>query len=196
MKRNFTSYLLSFILAMLVAVTASSQENDTINTVNKSVFIEFGGAGLAVTSANYDFRFRKGRTDGLGMRIGIGWESLQTEPFLGEGYTKTKLFSVPLEINYLLGKRNTKFEIGFSLTYASETENRKFRFFNSDYTYTEESGNFVVSYLPVGMRFQPKTDGFMFKFNMGPIINYSAPNVFSDDEFQYWIGLAAGYAFH
>lgn len=186
---------LLMILIMIVAIPAYSQERKNINR-SKGFFMELGGSGVAVLTGNYDFRFFKGSNDGLGLRIGIGRESTKSKPLLGEGETKTKLFTLPLEINYVFGKRNFSFEIGYSLTYISETKNSSFRFFNPEYTITDESGSFFVSYLPVGFRLKPKTDGFMLKFNLGPLLNYSAPNVFYDDKIQFWAGLAVGFSFY
>lgn len=198
MKRKSIFYSLPSLLLMLIvmiSIPAHSQERKDINR-SKSFFLEFGGSGVAVLTGNYDFRFFKGRSDGLGMRIGIGGESSTSEHWFGEGETKTKLFTVPLEVNYIYGKKRFSFEVGYSLTYISGTANSSFRFFNPENTYSDESGSFVVSYVPVGFRLKPKTDGFMLKFNMGPLLNYSAPNFFYYDKIQLWVGLAIGYSFY
>lgn len=198
MKRKTISYSLPSLLMMLItiiSIPAHSQERKDIYR-NKSFFLELGGSGVAVLTGNFDFRFAKGRNDGLGMRIGIGGESSKSEPLLGSGETKTKLFTVPLEVNYVFGKKRFSFEIGYSLTYVSETEDSSIKFYNPNYYNTHESGNFVVSYVPVGFRIKPKADGFLLKFNVGPLIDYSAPNVFYDNKIQFFAGLAIGYSFY
>ena len=162
----------------------------------KSLFIEAGGSGIALLTANFDFRFKKGRNDGLGMRIGIGGEASKTEPIIGEGETKTKLITAPLELNYILGQKRFSFEIGYSLTYVYESKNSSFRLFNPGDIYSDDSGSVIVSYIPVGFRLKPKKDGFMLKFNVGPLWNYSAANIFSNDKMQFWAGLAIGYSFY
>ena len=179
---------------MIVVIPAHSQERKDINR-SKSFFLEFGGSGVAVLTGNYDFRFFKGRNDGLGMRIGIGGESTKSDPLLGEGEIKNRFFAVPIEVNYILGKRNFSFEIGYSLTYISAKYHSSFQLFNPNSTITDESDNFLVSYMPVGFRLKPKKSGFMLKFNLGPLIDYSAPNLFQD-KFQFWAGLAIGYSFY
>ncbi len=199
MKRNLISYSLSSLLILLImlivifVIPAHSQERKDIYR-SKSFFIEFGGSGVAALTGNYDFRFFKGRNDGIGMRIGIGGESSNSKPLFGDGEIKIKLFTVPLEVNYILGKKRFSFEIGYSLTYISETEYSSLQY--SGYNKTNQSGSFVVSYVPMGFRLKPKTDGFMLKFNLGPLINYSAPNVFHRDKNQFWFGLAIGYSFY
>lgn len=195
-NRKPNSYSLSPWLMMLIvifAVPAHSQEKNDI-TRSQSLFVEFGGSGVAALTGNYDFRFFKGRSDGLGMRIGIGGESSNSKPWFGAGEIKTNLFTVPLEINYIYGKNRFSFEIGYSLTFISETKSSSLQY--SGYNKTDEHGSFFVSYVPLGFRLKPKTDGFMLKFNLGPLINYSAPNVFHDDKNQFWFGLAIGYSFY
>lgn len=195
MKQNAVLVILFFVLLVMVPFSIYAQEENDIRR-NQSFFVELGGSGVAILTANYDFRFNKGHKDGLGMRIGIGGESTDSEPFLGDGHTQIKMVTVPLEVNYILGRKNFSFEFGYSLTYISETKNSSFRLINPDYINKEDSGNFIVSYIPVGFRLKPKTNGFMLKFNLGPLINYSAPNVFYDDKVQFWAGLAVGYSFY
>ena len=195
-KQKPISHSLSYLLIMLIlifAIPARSQESKDINR-SQSFFMELGGSGVAVLTGNYDFRFFKGHSDGLGMRIGIGGESSNSKPIFGEGETKIKLFTVPLEVNFIFGKKRFSFEIGYSLTYISENKNSSLQIFG--YNKTDQSGSFIVSYVPVGFRLKPKTDGFMLKFNLGPLINYSAPNVFHYDKNQFWFGLAIGYSFY
>jgi hypothetical protein len=188
-------YALLIILIVPVVIPAHSQERKDIYR-SKSVFVEIGGSGVAVLTANFDFRFFKGRSDGLGMRFGIGGENSTSEPLFGEGHTDTKLFTVPIEFNYIYGKKRFAFEVGYSFTYVSGSENSKYRIFSSDYYYFEDSGNFIVSYVPFGFRLKPKTDGFMLKFNLGPMISYTAPNIIYYDKVQAWAGLAIGYSFY
>ena len=122
-------------------------------------------------------------------------DEYKSEPILGRGEIKTKLFTVPLELNYILGKRNFAFEIGYSLTFVSETKNTNIQIWNPNPTVTKESENFIVSYLPVGFRLKPNKSGFTLKFNLGPLINYSAPNIFEYDKIHFWGGIAIGYSF-
>jgi len=196
-KTSISNSLLSILIVSLViiGISANSQEK-AVKQRYKSLFIEAGGSGVSVLTANFDIRFYKGRSDGLGMRIGIGGESSKTEPILGEGEIKNKFFTVPLEVNYILGKNRFSFEIGYSLTYISQTKTSSIRILEPNYTSTDESGNFMVSYIPVGFRLKPKGNGFMLKFNVGPLWIYSAPNLFDYEKTQFWAGLAIGYSFY
>ena len=86
-------------------------------------------------------------------------------------------------------------EAGYSVTYASITEDSYTNFLGIVST-EHRSDNVVVSYLPIGFRLKPKLNGFMLKLNIGPVFNYSAPNVFSDNSTEIWGGLAVGYSFY
>jgi hypothetical protein len=196
-KKSNSFSLFSFLLILLVILTvkAYSQESNYTQRA-KSLFVELGGSGVSLFSANLDIRFNKGRNDGFGIRVGVGGESSKTEPIFGYGETKTNLFTVPLEVNYILGNKRLSFEIGYSLTYISETKKSSFRLTNPYYTYDNESGDLIVSYLPVGLRLKPKKKGFMLKFNLGPLWDYSAPNIFYPEKIQFYGGLAMGYSFY
>lgn len=69
--------------------------------------IELLGAQNTV-GINYDSRFRG--IDGLGYRVGIGYCYSKNSGWFDE---RIKGVGVPLELNYLLGKKNSKLELGF-----------------------------------------------------------------------------------
>ena len=108
---------ISVLLTLIIIPVHSQEVYDSRRS--KSLFVEAGGSGVSILSANIDFRFIKGQHDGLGMRIGIGGESSKSDPIIGEGEIKTSLFTVPLEVNYIFGKKRFSFEIGYSLTYIA-----------------------------------------------------------------------------
>lgn len=197
MKRTTISQLphsLLVLLFVLLSTAVHAQEAPEASR-NKSVFVEFLGSGATIVTANFDMRFKPNRTDGLGMRIGIGGGSISDEPLIGEGSSKTKTFTVPIEVNYILGERRFAFEVGYSVTYVSISEDSTFQFLG-EYSESHESENLIVSYIPIGFRLNPKTNGFMLKLNLGPLFNFSAPNLYSDIKVVIWGGLAVGYSFY
>jgi len=197
MKKNSVSrilYLLIIVLWVQITMTAYAQESSASN-LNKNVFVELGGSGVAVLTANFDMRFNKGSNDGLGMRLGVGGESSRFDYLIGEGEVKTKLFTVPLEVNYILGERRFSFEIGYSFTFVSVSRDSDLQFLGY-HSEKYESGNVIVSYIPIGFRLKPKNNGLMFKLNVGPLWNYSAPNVFDYESVLFWGGFAVGYSFY
>lgn len=119
----------------------------------------------------------------------------QAKQIIGSGEIKDKMFSVPVEINYILGKRNFSFEIGYGITWIHIDEESSFKFLNDYYTNESGIGNYFVSYLPLGFRVMPKIKGFMLKFNIGPVFNYSSPNMWSENNVDIYAGIAVGYSF-
>lgn len=130
----------------------------------KSVFAELGGPGLA--SVNYDTRFT-GKEDGIGGRIGVG----------GFSTSAGGLVTIPLAINYLLGKdQRNYFEVGAGYTPV---------FISGD-----EEGMFTGSFghLHFGYRLQPADGGFTFRAGITP--------VFGNGGFiPYYASISFGYKF-
>ncbi|SKB41424.1 hypothetical protein [Daejeonella lutea] len=71
------------------------------------VYGELQGAGMGY-SLNYDMRLKPDRKDGFGFRAGLGWEP---DEYSGNWTT------LPLGINYVLGKRKHGFEMGLGVTF-------------------------------------------------------------------------------
>lgn len=162
--------LLSIVIA-LVLDNAYAQKNAI------AAYVELGGAGLA--SANFDMRLQK-KNDGLGFRVGIGGFSVSSD-FNGNN-NKTNLTTIPLELNYLVGKdQKNYFEMGLGATIISlkdringVSDNDKFRS--------------TFGHLYFGYRLQPKDGGFLFRAGLTP--------VFGNGFFiPYWAGISFGYKF-
>nr|WP_294948751.1 hypothetical protein [uncultured Mucilaginibacter sp.] len=191
-------FILPAAIALFTICSISSQaqklsKTDSLNNVyaNKkarSVYFEALGPGLAY-SFNYDTRF-KNRQDGLGGRAGISY-------FASSG---DKLFTVPVVINYLLGKEGHYFEIGAGATFYhvnSDGFTDLFGYDNYEYTLypdgsyqapqrNSETG--VYGSLNFGYRYQPVSGGFSFRGGFSPVFS-------SHDFIPYWPYLSFGYSF-
>lgn len=137
----------------------------------QNVFIELGGQGILLT-ANYDTRFGN-RRDGLGGRAGIGYIAAD-----GEHAT-----TIPIGLNYLLGKGNKFFEIGLGATVVSSKVN--FSFFDDN---EAEQNSSVIGTMSFSYRVQPVDSGFSFRAGITPVFN-------SDFFIPYYGGLSLGYTF-
>lgn len=152
----------------------SAQEVKGLNIQNpevkraQNIFVELGGQGLTFT-ANYDSRFSN-RKDGLGGRAGIGYLSVDGD----------KITTVPLSLNYLLGKGNKFFEIGLGATYLSTSG-------NSEILFNENSSN-VIGTMSFFYRVQPEDGGFSFRAGLSPVFN-------KDFFIPYYGGISFGYSF-
>jgi len=153
-----------FFLAALLYFAANSALHAQ---AAKSAYVEIGGPGLA--SINFDTRFSN-REDGLGGRIGVG----------GFGAENVGLLTVPVGLNYLIGKDNRNyFEVGAGFTYVHLSDNT----FNEKETFDGSFGH-----LTFGYRLQPANGGFTFRAAVVPI--------FGQGGFvPYYGGISFGYKF-
>lgn len=116
---------------------------------SSNIFVELGGPGLF--TFNYDTRFSPGE-DGLGARAGIGYFSTGGTSFL----------SIPVGLNYLLGKDEKFFEMGINASYFSA---------HVDFGSDSGSGSTVFGSLLFGYRKQPVDGGFSFRAGVSPYFN-------------------------
>jgi hypothetical protein len=116
---------------------------DTINTTtprhqsNKILFLELGGPGLAI-SLNYDQRFSTKKT-GLGFRVGMG--------YFGDG--GNTVFTIPLQLNYLLGNNGKFFEFGAGTTFLNTTGD------NTGKTFIFDRVTGFIGTATIGVRYEP-----------------------------------------
>ncbi|MBB5395572.1 hypothetical protein [Mucilaginibacter sp. AK015] len=182
------------LLALLCAgtFTASAQkiaQADSIQTSYankqaKTFFFELLGPG-AIYSINYDVRFKK-QQDGWGGRAGISYYADNGD----------HLFTLPVAINYLAGKRGKYFEVGAGITYYNVNTNDVFfstqyeDVYFSDGTYYTKSKNHsgIIGTLNFGYRYQPVDGGFSFRAGVSPVIT-------SEQFLPYWPYVSFGYAF-
>lgn len=135
----------------------------------QNAFVEIGGQGLLFT-ANYDTRFSN-RRDGLGGRAGIGYISVD-----GEHIT-----TIPLSLNYLLGKGRNFFEVGLGATFALTNDGQSIIF-------DGDSGDGVIGTMSFSYRLQPIDSGVSFRAGITPVFN-------SSGFIPYYGGISIGYTF-
>jgi hypothetical protein len=138
----------------------------------QSIYVELLGPGITL-SANYDTRFTNHR-DGIGGRVGVGYYS-----------SGGSIFSLPVQVNYLLGKNGKYFEVGGGATYVSTANGYTDDIISSNY-YNSGSST-VFGTLTFGYRSQPIDGGFNFRANIGPIFN--------SHNFVPFFGISFGYTF-
>ena len=156
MKQIFLLSLICLSCTFLVAQTDTVHLRDiqkntkTIITDRppQAAYFQIGGSA-PIFSVNYDRRFTK-TVNGFGFCAGIGY-------FAESGGS---IFSIPLSINYLIGKSSSFIEVAAGATYASAQEN----LFNSS------SGNSIIFFhLNGGYRYQPTKGGFFFRGGISPL---------------------------
>ena len=146
----------------------SYQESSTESYNMKAIYFEILGNAFAY-SFNFDMRFT--RSDrGIGGRIGIGYTDFP------EG---DSLLTVPVMINYLLGKNSKYLEVAAGIVYVNGEHFLNKLGSTDDVIY----GTFTFAF-----RYQPVDNGFFFKAGLTPVLG-------REGFIPYWAGLALGYAF-
>ena len=165
MKKN----LMTLILVLLASLAAVAQE-----TTERTLSLELGGVHNLV-GVNFDSRFKGNH--GLGYRVGVGYGYGRNDfSFFVDMKDRIHGVAVPLEINYLLGKHNSKLElgVGISLGFYREQVDVAYPDGSSGTTHLREVVK-QFGYFPfgnIGYRLQTKR-GFMFRVGWAPSINFN-----------------------
>lgn len=127
--------------------------------------------------------------DGWGVRTSVGW-----------GYVKagaldaTYSFSIPLEVNYLLGKKKHFLELGFGANFGiyHQDNTQLDDYHATDYTSKTENrfGYFIFS--DIGYRYQ-RPSGIILRFGLTPNFNFG--DKFGIEKFWFCPFLGVGWSF-
>jgi hypothetical protein len=166
--KQFVSYIVAIIL-LVTLCNAKINAQTVAGKRAQNVFVELGGPGLLL-SANYDTRFVN-RHDGIGGRIGAGYVSI----------SDNSLLTIPVQLNYLLGKNNRYFEIGIGATFVNSKGDE------NDFLSLDDAKG-TIGTMTFGYRYQPEDGGFHFKASLNPIFN-------SSTFFPFFGGIGVGYTF-
>lgn len=171
MNRKYTSLLIITFLCFSGMVKGQESMAESSGEMKRAqnIFVELGGQGLLFT-ANYDSRFSK-RRDGLGGRIGIG--------YIAEGGDNAT--TVPVSLNYLLGKGKHFFEMGLGATLLATNGS------DNSILFDENNSN-VIGTMSFSYRLQPVNGGFSLRAGLTPVFN-------KDFFIPYYAGLSLGYSF-
>src|ERR1700761_4657410 len=179
MKKSFTLKTI-LLLALTIACLYSKAQNleedttkhDTTKVKMKSprlVYLELGGPGLALT-VNYDARFNSKIQDKWGFHVGTGYYNTGAN----------SVFSIPLQVNYLIGKKNSFLEFGAGTTFLY-SQGRAGNVFDFD----DVTG--FIGTATIGYRFLERNGGINFRVEFTPI--------FSDEGITPGGGVSIGYTF-
>lgn len=166
MKRSAIIVFSGFLLFIALPKSFAQQ-----NEIPQSIFAEGLGSGIFY-SFNFDTRFTPD-PNGWGGRIGLGYTAADGD----------RIYTVPLVINYLFGKKKSFLEFGAGVTFIGL----------NDRTNTNFSSNFVnvesgaIGTLAIGYR-RVSTSGFTFRAGLTPLLG----NVLEE---YFWPQLSIGYSF-
>jgi hypothetical protein len=174
--------LLSLLITSHFCLKAQNLEEDTVKrdttihseTRPKTMFLELGGAGIALT-LNYDTRFGNTR-DKWGYRVGAGYYNTGAN----------SVFSVPLQVNYLYGFNqggggSSFLELGAGTTFVHSNGSTNGTVFQFD----NVTGFCATA--TIGYRYQQDNGGINFRIGFVPILYYDGLTAAG--------GLSIGYTF-
>lgn len=151
---SFFIFISSSGIAQKDTVKLKDIQRNEMNVVTdrapQAVYFLLGGSGPFL-SAHYDRRFAK-KVNGAGFSAGLGF-------FGVSGFT---VVSIPISINYLIGRNTHFFEVAAGTTFVTGTTD----LFNSS---NSQSGSGFVHHINLGYRHQPTRGGFFFRGGISPL---------------------------
>ncbi|MHB1180010.1 MAG: hypothetical protein ACYCZO_16995 [Daejeonella sp.] len=150
---------------------------DLSGKLRKALFVERHGSGIDL-SVNYDMRLKKDVNDGAGVRAGIGiGRRYNTAVTNNNKSTARRYMSVPVGINYIVGKKRHGLEAGASYTAQIALDK-------------VENGPQFIYIVPfnIGYRFQPIKEGLIARAAWTPTLNKYG-------FYAGWTGVSVGYSF-
>lgn len=194
MKHLFITLL---ILCLAATQTAMAQQSE--NT-QKSLYLELLGPSNII-GLNYDSRLKPDSP--WGYRVGMGYTYSKNYGLLS-GSNSIRGVDVPIEANYLLGKKRSKFELGLgvNLGYYKEEydvwnlnkvgEEDGLIYYESVYAGKESHSLWGYYFFGnIGYRYQP-SHGFQFRVGISPSFNLGGEHAVSKSVFPY---ISFGYLF-
>jgi hypothetical protein len=130
--------------------TAFENKRIVTDRAPQAVYFLFGGSA-PVVSVNYDRRFAK-RVDGFGFAAGLGFA----------GGTGASVFSIPVSLNYLFGRKSDFIEVAGGTTFISSSVDNIF-------DGSSNKGSEFFQHLNAGYRHQPASGGFFFRGGISPL---------------------------
>ena len=149
-----------------------------------------GSVGL-----NYDSRFKG--NDGFGFRIGLGYCFSQSQytALVKANNCNLHAITAPMGINYLLGKKKHKLEVGLgaSLGYYSKQTGDSWQYVWDPFSNDEPGNSFgYFMFAEIGYRYQP-TEGLMLRVGLTPSWNFGGK--YGLDRQWYYPFIGIGYSF-
>ena len=151
------TFIISYCFAQVDTIHLKSKEtngqDETMLVTDRppqAVYFGLFGAG-PIFSVIYDRRFAK-KLNGFGFATGFGFW----------GGSGTAIFSFPVSINYLFGKKNNFVELAAGVTFATST-----------YDNLDDGGNStdnsIIGHINLGYRYQQAKGGFFARIGISPL---------------------------
>lgn len=190
---------LKTLLIVLLAATQTAMAQQDEST-QKSVYAEILGSSNLI-GVNYDARFKPNSP--WGYRVGLGYTYSKNYNMFS-GSNSLKGVDVPLEANYLLGKKRSKLELGLGLnlgyytekydvwTLKKVSEEDGITYYTTEYAGEDSHSTWGYYFFGnIGYRYQP-SHGFQFRAGISPSFNFGGKHAVTKSIFPY---ISFGYVF-
>ena len=143
-------------------------------------------SGVNITQGlHYDMRFKKGQPNGLGFKAGVGGFSVRR--IVRVRNVEEGLLSLPIQLNYIVGKKRHGLELGLGVLPAFATvDNTEIAFGNERIAINDFE--MIGSLATIGYKFQPRKNGIAFGINYNTVVT---PN----SGIQSYLGVQIGISF-
>ena len=185
------------IVFLAASQTAMAQQDES---TQKSLYAEILGASNLI-GVNYDARFKPNSP--WGYRVGLGYTYSKNYNMFS-GSNSLKGVDVPLEANYLLGKKRSKLELGLGLnlgyytekydvwTLKKVSEEDGIPYYTTEYAGEDSHSTWGYFFFGnIGYRYQP-SHGFQFRAGISPSFNLGGKHAVTKSIFPY---ISFGYVF-
>lgn len=185
------------IVFLAASQTAMAQQDES---TQKSLYAELLGASNLI-GVNYDSRFKPNSP--WGYRVGLGYTYSKNYNMFS-GSNSLKGVDVPLEANYLLGKKRSKLELGLGLnlgyytekydvwTLKKVSEEDGIPYYTTEYAGEDSHSTWGYYFFGnIGYRYQP-SHGFQFRAGISPSFNFGGKHAVTKSIFPY---ISFGYVF-
>lgn len=192
-------FLLKILLLVFLAAPHTTMAQQKENT-QKSVYAEILGASNLI-GVSYDSRLKPDSP--WGYRVGLGY-TYSKNYGLFSGSASLKGVDIPLEANYLLGKKRSKLELGLGLNLGYYTEKYdvyaiknigeegEIPYYVEEYAGRESHNAWGYFFFGnIGYRYQP-LHGFQFRAGISPSFNLGGNHAVTKSLFPY---ISFGYVF-
>lgn len=180
MKTKIFATILGMLL--LNSMNVAAQEVD--GTIpRQSVFLEIGGSSNGV-GLNYERRLKDPK---WGWRVGASWGFAASSSSVFDYSSSEYVYSGSLGLNYLLGEKRSKLELGGGI-------NMGIHHCSSEFLGESSKENIFAYYFygSVGWRFQARS-GFQFRAGLSPVFSFGGKHGLDSKFFCPY--LSVGWAF-
>ena len=163
-------FIAAAFLFLTTSIFGQRRDNNTSNSHYKNFTLAISSPNIT-QGLHYDMRFKKGQANGFGFKAGVGGFSMRRVVRLRK--VEEGLLTLPIQINYIVGKKRHGLELGLGVLPAFATLNGTELQFGNE-RITIQDFEMIGSMATIGYKFQPRKNGISFAINSNTVITENA----------------------